>query len=128
MTFAITSLYGAFAAILAIILSNIVSAHRGRTGTSLLYGTDGHLARAIRQHGNFTETAALTLLLMAFAEARGMPALYLHGLGILFIIARLAHPFGLDSEKPIHPMRLLGTLGTQAVLAICAGYIVVTAF
>jgi uncharacterized protein len=124
----ITSLYAAITAVLVIGLMLNVSMHRARTGISINHGEDQRLALAIRQHGNAVENAALALLLLLLCEAQAMPALWLHILGVLFVVSRLAHVFGLHAVKPLTPLRLFGTLGTQAMMLAAAAFLIWTQF
>ncbi|MCS6759577.1 MAG: MAPEG family protein [Candidatus Devosia euplotis] len=63
----------------------------------------------IRQHGNFIEWVPLTLVLMILAEAQGIDALWLHAAGVLLLIGRLAHPFGLKIDNAAHPCAMSET-------------------
>jgi uncharacterized protein len=121
--FAITSFYTALLAIGAIVLANIVSARRGKTDISILHGEDMTLALWIRRHGNFMETVPLALLLMAFSEARGAPVNLLHGMGIVLILARLSHVFGMSVTNAKHPLRILGGVATQIVMLAGIGFL-----
>jgi len=123
MTFQVTSLYAAILAVGVIILANVVSAQRARAGVSILHGDDMRLALWMRRHGNLVENAALVLLLMALAEAREMPASWLHGAGIVLVLARVVHAVGLDERRPAAPLRIAGGLGTQLVTLGLAGYL-----
>lgn len=128
MPFQITAIYAATIAFGVLVLSNIVSAHRGRTGISIYHGEDQRLGLAIRRHGNLVENAALALLLLALCEARNMPGWGLHTLGIILVASRLAHAVGLDAANPLKPLRLAGGAGTQVMLLATAGYLLWSQF
>lgn len=113
MAFHITSLYASILAIAAILLSILVSVHRGKAGVALMDGGNPDLMASIRRHGNFTENVPFVILLMALAEARGMPGPWLHGIGILLCAARLIHVFGLNAHQPANPLRIAGNVGTH---------------
>jgi uncharacterized membrane protein YecN with MAPEG domain len=70
----------------------------------------------IRRHGNFIEWVPFVLLLMILAEAQGAGRVWLHAAGILLLIGRVAHPFGLKIENVNHPLRYVGN-GTN-ILAV----------
>lgn len=123
MTFHITALYASIIAIGVIILSNIVSARRGRAGISILHGDDLGLALAIRRHGNLIENAPLMLILMGLCEAQGLGAPWLHAMGIGFIAARLAHVAGLSADRLLAPLRLAGGIVTQIAMLGAVGYL-----
>lgn len=126
MAFQVTALYAAILAIAAIILSTMVSVQRGRTGIAILHGDNTGLAVWIRRHGNFVENVPFALLLMALAEARGMPAHWAHIAGAILIIARILHVMGLNAEKPADPLRVAGGVGTQLSMLIAVAFLVIS--
>jgi|TARA_A100001391_G_scaffold135519_1_gene94239 hypothetical protein len=123
MLFQISAIYAAIIAVGVLVLSNIVSANRGRTGISVHHGDDQRLALAIRRHGNLVENAALALLLLALCEARGMPGWGLHALGLVLVASRIVHAIGLDAANPMQPLRIAGGVGTQLMLLASATYL-----
>lgn len=82
-------------------------------------GGDEHLFRRIRAHGNFIENTPLFLLLVAAIEMTGKGGTWLAIVGSVFMLARLAHAFGMDSPKP-HPLRAAGMLTTLVLLLALA--------
>ena len=48
------------------------------------------------------------LVLMVLAEAQGAGSLWLHAAGVLLLVGRMAHPFGLQIENAAHPLRFVG--------------------
>ena len=123
MAFQVTSFYASILAIAAIALAVTVSTRRGKYGVSILDGGHPELALWIRKHGNFAEAGPFALLMMALAEARGMPALWLHVIGALLLISRLAHAYGLSNENPTEPFRIGGTIGTHLTILGAVGYL-----
>ena len=77
------------------------------------------LLHRIRQHGNCAEWATLVLILMILAEGMGAPAFYLHISGVLLLIGRIAHPFGLKPGNAGHPLRYVGN-GSNILAALNA--------
>ncbi|MGV8831217.1 MAG: MAPEG family protein [Devosia sp.] len=128
MLFQVTAVYAALFAIFLLVLSNMVSAQRGRTHLSILHGEDMELAVWIRRHGNFVENVPMALILMGLCEARGMPVLWLNVMGVALLVARLAHVLGLSPTKPVTPFRMVGALGTQLVLLAGAVFLLWSAF
>lgn len=124
MSFAVTPLYALPLALIFLILWFRVSSIRG--ALNLSFGDHGNiqLLQRIRQHGNFVEWVPMVLILMILAEGMGAPALYLHISGILLLIGRLAHPFGLKVDTAAHPLRYVGN-GTNILatvnLMVCLG-------
>ena len=96
MILPITLTIAGAAAILHVWLSMRVS--RLRRPLKVNIGDGGHevLARRIRAHGNFAENVPIMLVLIGFIELATGGNLWLWGAAILFIIARIAHAFGMD--------------------------------
>lgn len=117
----ITALYAGLLTIIVIVLGAMVGIHRARTGISILHGDDMQLATKIRRHANFVESVPLVLILMALVELNGAGAGLLHGLGIALVVARIAHPIGLDPDNANNPLRGLGAGLTSLAMAIAAG-------
>ena len=118
---AITALYAAILVAINIYLQFMVGAMRGKTGISLLHGDNMELATAIRRHANFLENVPLTLVLMGIVEINGGNALLLHVLGALLVLARVAHPLGLNPDRPTHPLRAVGAGTTLLVMIVLGG-------
>nr|WP_295370722.1 MAPEG family protein [uncultured Sphingosinicella sp.] len=83
-------------------------------------GHEGVRAR-MRAHANFAETTPIFLILLALIElARGSLDL-LWVAGILFVLARLAHPFGMERPAP-NLLRMGSVLVSWLVLLALAVY------
>ena len=103
---------------------------RTKTKTSLGEGDDIHLLGAIRAHGNLTEYAPIVIMLIGACEYMQMNSLFVAGMGIVFVVARAFHAYGLiklpDAKNNIP--RAIGAMGTFIVLvagsvsAILGGY------
>ncbi|EQB02774.1 eicosanoid and glutathione metabolism membrane-associated protein [Sphingobium quisquiliarum P25] len=94
---------------------------RIRMTAKTLHGDGGNqlLARRMRAHANFAEYAPIVLILFALIElALGSP-LWLWIAACVFIIARAAHPIGMDADQPTI-WRAAGALLTWAVTAVLA--------
>lgn len=91
----ITPLYAGLIGLLLIVLSSNVS--RLRVRLKVLFGDGGQpeLERAIRAHANLTENAPLALILLASVEAQGFSTTVLHVLGIILVVGRVLHAYGL---------------------------------
>lgn len=77
----------------------------------------------MRAQANFIEYTPLFLILLGLVElARGSQT-WLWAVAILYILARLAHPFGMDRPAP-NRLRLAGILVTWLVLLGLALYAV----
>jgi uncharacterized protein len=98
-----------------------VTSKRSALNASIGDAGDRDLLRRIRCHGNFIEWVPFVLVLMILAEMQGAGALWLHAAGVLLLIGRMAHPFGLKIDNAGHPLRYVGN-GTNilatAILAL----------
>ena len=121
MTIPITGLYIGLTIILAFILSARIGFYRAKIGISILHDGNMEVAQRMRVHGNLMETAALTLLAMAVIEINGAGSTLLHGLGIVYILARIAHAIGLKHDNLRHPLRAIGAMGSMLVMFIAGG-------
>lgn len=97
-----------------------VSSFRSKVNCSIGDNGDKALLFVIRKHGNFIEWVPFTLVLMVLAEAQGTNAMWLHAAGILLVIGRLAHPFGLKIDNAAHPLRYVGNGTNLLAVAILA--------
>jgi uncharacterized membrane protein YecN with MAPEG domain len=119
MVFEITPLYALPVAAIYLVLWFRVSSVRSAAGVSFGDGGNPLLLQRIRQHGNCAEWSGFVLILMILAEGMGTPALWLHATGLLLLVGRIAHPFGLVEGNQGHPLRYLGN-GTNLLAALTA--------
>ena len=120
MLIPITGLYTGLTIILAIVLGMGIGLYRGKTKISIGDGGDPEVLLRMRRHGNLLETAALTLLAMGIIEMNGADPLLLHGLGSVYILARIAHPIGLKADDVTPPLRAIGA-GFSTLVMLIAG-------
>jgi len=99
MTLTITALYAGLAGLLYLLLSAHVIRQRIATHQSLGDGGDDTLNRRIRTHANFAEYAPMTLILIAAFEAQGAPAPLVHLAGIVLLVSRALHAYGMQSDS-----------------------------
>ncbi len=119
MEFSTTPIYALALALIWLALWFRVTSLRASKGVSIGDGDDPLLLLRIRQHGNCADWSAFVLILMILAEGMGAPATYLHISGVLLVIGRLAHPFGLKIDNAGHPLRYVGN-GTNILAALNA--------
>jgi uncharacterized membrane protein YecN with MAPEG domain len=108
MLFTVTPLYAVPLAVILLILWIRISSVRAATKISYGDGGNAELLQRVRQHGNFIEWVPFVLILMMLAEGMGAPAMYIHISGVLLVIGRIAHPFGLKPDNAAHPLRYVG--------------------
>ena len=115
----ITAFYTVALGVIAIALIGPIGPLRLKKQVSVLDGGDPDLLVAIRRHGNFTEHVPLALILMVIVELNGASSTLLHGVGIVLVVSRVAHPLGLKADDLTPKLRLVGALGTMlATLAL----------
>tara|TARA_B100000678_G_scaffold290617_1_gene304012 strand:- start:1448 stop:1879 length:432 start_codon:yes stop_codon:yes gene_type:complete len=86
-----------------------------RRAHAIYVGDGGNeaLARRMRAQANFVENAPFVLILIALIEYAWGPGLWLWIAAGAFVLARIAHPLGMDGWMP---GRMAGTLVTMLVL------------
>ena len=109
------------AALLNLWLGMRVSQLRIRDKVSVGDGGNARIAARMRAHANFVEYVPTFLILLGLVElARGTQT-WLWAIGILFVLGRLMHPFGMDRPAP-NLLRMGGTAITWLTLAGLAIY------
>ena len=117
MLFTVTPIYALAVTAIYLALWFRVTSMRAAKGASIGDANDPALLQRIRQHGNCSEWSSLLLILMILAEGMGAPTLYLHISGVLLVIGRAAHPFGLKIDNAAHPLRYVGN-GTNIIATL----------
>ena len=109
------------AALLNLWLGMRVSQLRIRDKVAIGDGGNARIAARMRAHANFVEYVPTFLILLGLVElARGTQT-WLWAVGILFVLGRLIHPFGMDRPAP-NLLRMGGTAITWLTLAGLAIY------
>ena len=116
----VTALYASLLACLFIYLSMRVIGRRRQVQVEIGPGQDPELFRRMRVHANFTEYVPFALIVLALAESLKAPALWLHTLGIIFVMGRLFHAYALSQTPHILKLRTLGMLARFAVIGLAA--------
>ena len=88
-------------------------------------GDGGHesLLRRMRAQANFLEAVPLALILFGLVEAAGKGGVWLAPLGGVFLLGRIAHAYGMESDttfRPGRPIGMLTSMLTQLVLVVTA--------
>ncbi len=108
----ITPFYVAILCLLYVGLSFNVIRYRRLFKQSLGSGGEDKLEKFIRMHGNFSEYVPLIIIMMGFLELMTGPTKTIHFFGVLLIIGRFSHAYGLSLKKAINPFRVIGMLFT----------------
>lgn len=115
----ITPIYAAILGLIYFALSIRVIKFRRSNKVALGYAHKKDFRRAIRVHANFAEYVPMSLLLLWFLESLTYAALLIHILGVMLIIGRLIHAYGLSQVQEDTRFRVYGMLLTFAVLVGC---------
>lgn len=121
----LTPYYAALLALIYVALSFRVIRLRQKLRVALGDGNDKQLKRAIRVHGNFAEYVPFTLVMIYFVEIQSHNLLLVHGLCSAFILARLAHIYGVSQIKENIAFRVVSLFITGAVLCMSAAVILI---
>ncbi|HEY0027470.1 MAG TPA: MAPEG family protein [Allosphingosinicella sp.] len=121
MTLPITLTIAAAAALINIWLGVRVSQLRLRHKVSVGDAGNPQLVARMRAHGNFIEYTPFFLILLALVELSRGSKTWLWAVAIVYILGRLAHPFGMDRPAP-NKLRMIGVVITWAVLLGLAIY------
>jgi uncharacterized membrane protein YecN with MAPEG domain len=116
----ITGLYAALSTLLVIVLAVRVILYRRAHKIGLGDGDDKELLKRIRAHGNAIEYIPFGLLLLLLLELDQTAPLWLHVFGIVLIVARLAHAFGVSRHSGVSIGRATGVVLTFGVLLAMA--------
>lgn len=91
----VTAEYAAILGIFLMLVGINVTVHRTRLKVPLGDGGNEIMARMVRIHGNASEYIPIALILMFFAEADGAGRPLVHVAGVVLVVARLLHAYGL---------------------------------
>ena len=116
----ITAFYAALLAVLFLFLSVRVIGWRRERRVEFGHGDDIELLRRMRVHANFAEYVPFTLLLMALAESMAPPHLLLHLAGLMLVVGRLLHAYGVSQSPTVMRYRVWGMWLTFAALGLAA--------
>jgi uncharacterized membrane protein YecN with MAPEG domain len=90
--------------------------------------TNPEFNRATRVQLNAVEDVPVLMVGIAGLAMLGMPAWYIHMCGLVLLVSRVLHAYGLAASGSFSIGRLLGTMGTLLVFLAIAGALLVHAF
>jgi len=115
----LTLFYASSLTILALVLSFLTGRQRFKTETNLGLGDDFGMLQITRAHGNLIENALFFLILMFLLETVAeVPSVSLMILGDIFLLARIAHAYGITRPEAKSIFRMLGTVGSIIILSV----------
>ena len=109
-------LYASLLALFYVYLSLRTIGVRRKAQISIGDGGNDSMLRAMRMHANFAEYAPITVVLLALVDIQGGPIWLLHALGLLFLVSRLSHAYGISSVQAPGKFRVGGMVGTFATV------------
>ena len=116
----VSAFYAALTAVLSVVLADLVIRQRMTKRISVGDGNDSALLRATRAFGNFSEYAALVIVLLALAELLGISKLWLHVYGTVFILGRVIHALGMSLTLKANVGRTIGVAATHITMIALA--------
>lgn len=116
MRYFASPLYIGLAALLLLVLSARVMRLRGQHKVGIGDGGHQDLALAIRVQANFVEYVPIALLLLLCVDEVGDAKWIVHVLGILLLVGRVLHAYGLSRSPKESFGRASGTVLTLVVI------------
>ena len=125
MTAPITALYAGLLAILLVVLGGIVIRTRVRERVSLGDGGNPAMLAAMRTHANAAENIPIALVLLFLLEVNGGSVTALHAYGIVLVVGRVLHAWGLSRKRSVNRWRQSGMVLTWlAILGLAVSLLV----
>lgn len=124
----ITILYAALLAILFVFLSVRTIRLRGSLKIGVGDGGNSKMLRAMRVHSNFSEYVPFGLLLIYFVESKSDYPSFVHILGLVLLVGRISHAYGVSQDKENFKFRVAGMAMTFTVILSSAGYLLFSYF
>lgn len=116
----ITALFAGLLSVLFLVLSVRVIGVRRAERVEIGAGESRELLRRMRVHANFAEYAPLSLVLMGLAESLRAPAVGIAAIGLVLLIGRLIHAWGLSQSPHNVRLRVGGMVLTFTALGAAA--------
>ncbi|HEU4708176.1 MAG TPA: MAPEG family protein [Methylophilaceae bacterium] len=123
----IVPMYAALLALLFLLLSKRVINTRRKVRVAVGDGGNAELTRAIAVHNNFAQYVPLALLLLAFMELQRAQPMLLHVLGIILLLARVIHAYGVSQMQEPFRLRTVAVGMTFGVIATASAYLLLGA-
>ena len=112
----ITAFYAALSALLIVVLAIRVTLYRRSARIGIGDSGDHALAKRIRAHANAIELIPIALILLLTAELLVIDAVWLHVFGIVAVLGRVLHAWGLSKTGGVSFPRAAGYVLTLAAI------------
>jgi uncharacterized protein len=116
----ILPMYAALLGFLFFYLSIRTIGLRRRLKIGIGSNENDEMLRGMRVHSNFAEYVPITLLLIYFVEIQGGHQLLIHALGVLLLVGRSVHAYGVSQMKEKFVFRVSGMVMTFIALLTSA--------
>ncbi len=116
----ITTLYAGILAIFYVCLTGWVAAGRYKYRVGLGGGGVPALTQRIRIHGNFAEYVPFALFLIFLVDYSRYSPPIVHVLGIMLVLSRVLHAWGIYTSSGASAGRFLGTVLVMLTMLIAA--------
>lgn len=114
----LTAFFASLLTLMYVYLSiRIIGIRRGKK-ISIGSGADKQLERAIRVHSNFAEYAPLSLFLILMLEIQSVNNVVVIFLGLLLLIGRCIHAYGVSQQDEDFRLRVYGMILTFMTLIL----------
>jgi hypothetical protein len=94
-----SSLYISLLALIYLALSVNVIKGRRIAKIAIGDGNNDNMRQKIRAHGNFIEYTPFFLIMLLCVEYNGLPKLFIHIFGLIFILGRIFHAYAILKEE-----------------------------
>ena len=111
-------------AIIITLLSLNVIRMRAVTDISFDDDTNESLARARREHYTVLQFSLIFLVALTVYEMAGSPKDWIIPVGLVFILGRLMHAYGMLKLGPEKPMRAIGAVGCHLLTLRVSGHVI----
>ena len=116
MPFLVTPLYAGLFGLLAVALGYRVTTFRRRFRAAFGDAGDKRFNRAVRGHANFAGRVPFGLVLLLVIELLRAPPILLHAVGLMLLVGRLLHAWGVSQEPETIAFRSAGTILTASAV------------
>lgn len=123
----ITAFWAGLVGLLGLVLAFNVVRLRQKYRTGIGDGGHDELARGVRVFGNYSEYAALCLIMIALLDMLGGPRWLIHVCGAALLVGRAAHAWGITGSAGPSVGRALGIGLTWLILLVTGIALVWTA-
>lgn len=123
----ITLLYASLLTILFAVMALRMSGLRFRTQT--FFGSaDESMTQLMRAHGNLAEHLPPFLIILLLLEMNNVAGGLLHLFGMIFLMCRVLHAFGVYRSSTFNYPRAIGAMGSWILLLLMGLYGIVLTF